>query len=182
MQEHRRVNWSPTASDESLSPGVKNVTPASWATTVGAGGSPIGAPIQPTRIVVNHLYDNHGSSNLVLHEHAHNLDDINGHHSISNSKTWKALLKGSEKEKIQTLLTGLCIGGYCSTKDRTDPASIEAAQAEGFAELFSYYHSCEEARKSIESYVPSIANFFKNFTSSTEFATNEAALPAPGTP
>ncbi len=146
----------------------------SWATTVGSGGSTLGEPKQPTRIVVNHLYDDHGSSNLLLHEHGHNLDSINGDHSISNSNTWKALLNGADKDKIQTLLTGLCTNGYCSTKDRTEANAIKAAQGEGFAELFSYYHSCQQARESMESYVPSIANFFKDFSSGARFAQREA--------
>ena len=141
-----------------------------WDKIPGSGGSvaPEGAK-EPTRIAVNHLYDRHGSSNLVLHEHAHNLDSIYGRHTISNSAIWHQMFSGPDKDKIQTLLTAICSNNYCSGEGKTDDEKREAAMAEGFAELFAYYHSCDKAKESVKRFVPDLAEFFEKLKNVKEF-------------
>ena len=57
-----------------------------WSEVPGGGGSTAkGYKKSPTRVVINHLYDNHGSANMLLHEHGHSLDSIRSRHGISNS-------------------------------------------------------------------------------------------------
>jgi hypothetical protein len=114
----------------------------------GAGGDPFenGWDQNPTYIVVNHLYDNHGSINLVLHEHAHALDSTRSLREISNSTRWKAI---ALKPKTSHFLTDIC-GNYC-----TDNIN------EGFAELFAYYYACQSTREEIEKNLPPVAKFFK---------------------
>lgn len=121
-----------------------------WSEVPGGGGSTAkGYKKSPTRVVINHLYDNHGSANMLLHEHGHSLDSIRSRHGISNSDTWKALLQ--EEPQIQTFLTEIC-GKYCTE-------NLE----EGFAELFANYHGCKESRIQMQTEVPRAAEFFRLF-------------------
>jgi hypothetical protein len=115
----------------------------------GTGGFPYVTPVVPTRLVVNNLYDYHGSTNLVLHEHGHTLDSIYSHNSVSDSKTWKGLINNA---KVTAFIKLIC-GSYC-TENRN----------EGFAEMFTYYHACEASRQHMAQEIPEVADFFKNLT------------------
>jgi hypothetical protein len=121
-----------------------------WSNVPGSGGFPYTRPAVPTRIVINHLYEHHGSTNLVLHEHGHSLDSIYNHNTVSNSKTWKKLIAS---EQTMSFLGKIC-GNYC-TENRN----------EGFAESFAYYHACDASRTQMEREAPELAEFFKNFQS-----------------
>jgi hypothetical protein len=121
-----------------------------WSNVPGSGGFPYTRPAVPTRIVINHLYEHHGSTNLVLHEHGHSLDSIYNHNTVSNSKTWKKLVAS---EQTMSFLGKIC-GNYC-TENRN----------EGFAESFAYYHACDASRTQMEREAPELAEFFKNFQS-----------------
>lgn len=123
-----------------------------WKDVPGAGGVP---GITPTRVVVNHLYDNHGSANLVLHEHAHTLDMLYETNVISSSKTWSNLL--AENPESRTFLMEIC-GSYCANN-----------LDEGFAELFAYYYACDESRVELEEEVPAVAKFFAELNSVNAF-------------
>lgn len=123
-----------------------------WSEVPGAGGATArGYKKSPTRIVINHLYENHGSVNLFLHEHGHSLDSIKGIHAISNSNVWRQLK--NSVPNFQSFLSDVC-GNYCTN-------NIE----EGFAEYFANYHGCEESREQMEREVPRVAEFFRRFTS-----------------
>lgn len=125
-----------------------------WINVPGAGGS-IRANV-PTRIAVNHLYDKHGSLNLVLHEHAHTLDSLYGDHALSSSPTWTNLIASAPR--ATEFLNVLCANQYC-----TPEKPIEA-----FAELFTYYYACESSRSHMEEIVPEIAEFFSRFNSAQD--------------
>lgn len=123
-----------------------------WSNVPGGGGSTArGYSKTPTRIVINHLYDHHGSTDMFLHEHGHSLDSIVDLHGISHSPVWADLL--AAEPATQSFLTVIC-GTYCT-------ANIE----EGFAELFANYHGCAESREQMEQEIPRTAEFFKRFTS-----------------
>lgn len=123
-----------------------------WDEVPGGGGSTArGYKKSPTRIVINNMYENHGSSHLILHEHGHSLDSIRTLHGISNSQTWFALLQ--EEPRITSFLAEIC-GSYC-----TD--NVE----EGFAELFANYHGCAESKLQMMKEVPRAAEFFRRFKS-----------------
>ena len=121
-----------------------------WSKVPGSGGSVYSYPKNPTRIVVNHLYDRHGSINLVLHEHAHTLDHLYSEKDVSDSAGWKNLHNDPDNQNV---MRGLC-GYYCITDVR-----------ESFAELFAYYHSCETTKQHLAEVLPSVATFIKNLTS-----------------
>ncbi len=129
-----------------------------WSEVPGGGGSTArGYQKSPTRIVINHLYDHHGSADMFLHEHGHSLDSIRKLHGISNSTVWTSLMAsqpGSAK-----FLDDIC-GDYCTK-------NVE----EGFAELLANYHGCEESRAQMELEVPRIAEFFKRFNSTKNLDT-----------
>lgn len=129
-----------------------------WSLVPGSGGSIFSYPKNPTRLVVNHLYDRHGSVNLVLHEHAHTLDHLYSEKDLSKSKAWTELI---QDENNQNIMRGIC-GYYCLTDVR-----------ESFAELFAYYHACEETRQHLEQVLPTIADFMRNLTSVKEFKQRE---------
>lgn len=122
----------------------------SWDKVPGSGGSVFSYPKNPTRIVVNHLYDRHGSVNLVLHEHAHTLDHLYAEKDVSASGAWLAM---HNDLNIKPVMEGLC-GTYCTSDVR-----------ESFAELFAYYHACETTKLHLEEVLPSVASFLKNLTS-----------------
>ena len=134
-----------------------------WTLVSGAGGVFMDPTmIAPTRIMINHLYLakhklpdgkiqlwDQGSSNLVLHEHAHALDSLYGHQSISTSPQWRAVMNDPQTKAYTEKIF--------SNYENYSPI-------EGFAEAFSYYHSCEASRNQMETHAPALANFFKNFT------------------
>jgi hypothetical protein len=97
-----------------------------WSKVPGSGGN-------PTRVVINHLYDNHGSVNLVLHEHAHSLDlGATDLATLSSSAEWKKVM--DEDKHLMGVLDHYC-GDYC-TKD-----AVEA-----FAEAFAMFYACDRSR------------------------------------
>jgi hypothetical protein len=160
----QRANWDAASAGRSwaasfdangrlLRPGV-----------VGSGGNVApGTAITPTRIVVNHLYHNHGSSNLVLHEYAHALDTLYGTHSISSSRRWQQAVRNSP--------------GLMEFVRRYWHAGTTAdAPIELFAELFAYYHSCPEAKQQLENEFRPVADFFRNLTSVRELLRAEGRL------
>jgi hypothetical protein len=121
-----------------------------WVDVPGSGGEAIRGSNVPTRIAVNHLYENHGASNLVLHEHAHTLDSIYERQGVSKSKVWMNLMNSSTATREFTL--EIC-GQYCMDREE-----------ERFAELFAYYFACEASRKHLEEEVPAVAEFFSKLT------------------
>lgn len=124
-----------------------------WSEVPGSGGSTAkGFLMNPTRVVINHLYDKQGSVNMLIHEHAHSLDSIESTHGISHSQVWTDLL--ADEPKAMEFLEKICVAGYCSNNVQ-----------EGFAELFSHYYSCEESRAQMEREIPKIADFFRRFDS-----------------
>lgn len=106
----------------------------------------------PTRIVVNYL----DAAGLVLHEIGHSLDLLYSKGNISSSARWETLLQ--EEPDSGNFLKMLCEGQYCYTRKH-----------EGFAELFSYYHSCDNTRTQMEKEIPRIADFFKNLSSVEDY-------------
>jgi hypothetical protein len=120
----------------------------SWKDVPGAGGNPRSGA--PTRIVVNRLHEGHGSVNLFLHEHAHALDSTYKTDGVSNSKTWKELLK---KAHIKEYLSSICKKDYC------------LVPREAFAETFARFHENDETRADIEERAPEIAAMFNSLTS-----------------
>lgn len=123
-----------------------------WSQVPGSGGSTAREYSKsPTRMVINHLYENHGSVNLFLHEHGHSLDSINSYHGISHSQVWTDLL--ASEPNAHAFLTAIC-GSYCTKNVQ-----------EGFAELLANYHACDASRDQMESEVPRIAEFFSRFKS-----------------
>jgi hypothetical protein len=122
-----------------------------WSTVPGAGGSTYSSNKVPTRVVVNHLYDHHGSSNLFLHEHAHSLDAIYKIDTISKSEEWTTLMSNNATT-LPEYLRAVC-GDYCVNNHQ-----------EAFAELFAQYHACEQTREQLERTVPEVAEYLKNLT------------------
>lgn len=132
-----------------------------WSEVPGSGGNTIqGVQKSPTRVVINHLYDNHGSINLVLHERAHALDNLYKYNGVSSSTTWDGLMKASPS--INDFLRSICTEGYC-----------DGHQNEGFAELFAYYYACEATKEDLEQKFPDIADFFYNLDSVKDLMASE---------
>lgn len=119
-----------------------------WSKIPGAGGS----TTTPTRIVINHLYDRHGSANLFLHEHAHTLDSLTSKRGISDSEAWKSL---SKDPKFKKIVKNVC-GAYCEVDE------------EAFAEMFAYFNSCAAAQKQVEKDVPALAAFLRELNGEKE--------------
>lgn len=141
-----------------------------WSTVKGAGGSSYGSVKVPTRVVVNSLYKGHGSINLVLHEHAHSLDAIYKLDTLSQSEHWKALMS-SNADKVPSFLSTIC-GDYCVNNHQ-----------EGFAELFAYYHACDESRTHMENNIPAVADYFRDLVSVEDLkpVKKSVVLPSPKT-
>lgn len=113
-----------------------------WTEVPGSGGN-------PTRIVVNRLYDGHGSVNLVLHERAHTLDQLLGY--PSSQARWRELMSSSATLQF----IGADCGEYCSNQPR-----------EAFAELFAIYYSCPARQAAMRGQLPSVAAYFRSLESS----------------
>ena len=139
-----------------------------WDSVPGSGGEVSRFHNIPTRIVINHLYDQHGANNLILHEHAHTLDSLYGRHGLSATPTFRNLLRDTPRS--DEFLRMLCTGTYCSS-----------SPVEAFAELFAYYYGCEETKRDMEEKVPQIAEFFRNFNSARDLLDGRmpASVPAP---
>lgn len=108
----------------------------------------------PTIIVANKLgADHHGSVNLVLHEHAHSLDSLYADQGISTSPEWQAL---HGDEEIRDYMRIVCKGNgaiYCLNNSN-----------ESFAELFAYYHACQESKSHLEKNAARLASYFRSLT------------------
>lgn len=125
-----------------------------WSRVPGAGGFIYSYPSHPTRVVVNHIYDRHGSVNLILHEHSHTMDHLYGERNLSGSKAWRDILQDEENQNV---IRNLC-GYYCLTDER-----------ESFAELFAYYHACDATRQHLTEVLPPVAEFMDRLTSVKSF-------------
>lgn len=129
-----------------------------WAEVPGSGGYSVqGYLMVPTRVVINHLYDKHGTVSMLLHEHGHSLDSIKDFHGISKSQLWSDLLR--DEPRTTDFLQAVC-GKYCVN-------NIE----EGFAELFAHYYACDESRQQLQRELPRTAEFFRRFTSTKKLDT-----------
>lgn len=122
-----------------------------WSKVPGSGGEVSQHHNIPTRIVVNSLYHNHGSTDLLLHEHAHTLDSLYGRHGVSESPAWSNIMAA---DPSHLGLASLLCGTYCSDHPE-----------EAFAELFAYYFACDATKQHMEEKAPQLADFFKNLTS-----------------
>lgn len=118
-----------------------------WANVPGSGGFPYLSV--PTRFVVNRLYEGHGSVNLVLHEFAHSLDSIRKYQGFSTGADWLAIAQGNQPFHD-------AIGSLCSTYCTDHPA-------EGLAEGFAVYYSCDSTRKWLTEHAPDAARWYGNF-------------------
>lgn len=121
-----------------------------WSKVPGSGGFIYSYPSHPTRVVINHIYDRHGSVNLILHEHSHTMDHLYSERNISGSRGWRDIL---QDEQNQNVIRSLC-GYYCLTDER-----------ESFAELFAYYHACDTTKRHLEEVLPAVADFMRELTS-----------------
>ncbi len=136
-----------------------------WSEVPGAGGSNVlrGEAV-PTLVVANHLYDNHGSINLVLHERAHALDSLYKYSGVSESKTWSDLLEANPG--VSEFLGEICTKGYC-----------DGHANEGFAELFAYNFACQETKDDLAKKFPTISQFLNGLTSTEKILIDEGILP-----
>lgn len=132
-----------------------------WTETSGSGGV-FGDPnfSIPTRVNIKELYyrsevdsrgkvlkSRQGTVNLLLHEHGHALDNAYRFRGISKSDTWESILSDPlTKAYLPKILTSY----------------EDDSEQEAFAELFAYYHSCDEARTQMEAQSPRLYNFFRN--------------------
>lgn len=150
--------------DPSLTATVTTEGTRQWINVPGSGGEVSTRFNIPTRIAINHLYDNHGASNLFLHEHAHTLDSLYGTHGVSQSQAWKSLIAREPNSSSFTL--NIC-GQYCLEREE-----------ERFAELFSYYFACESTKEHMKQEVPAIAEFFERLTSIDDLLEGKEQRPA----
>lgn len=158
IMEGEGVKTDPTFTDSETFDG------RDWSKVPGSGGEVSQHFNIPTRIVVNSLTHNHGSADLVLHEHAHTLDSLYGRHGISESGVWHNLIAADPSHLDFLKLLG---GDYTSKHSE-----------EAFAELFAYYFNCEATRKHMEETVPQLAEFFKNLNSVKDLLSGSPAKPA----
>lgn len=132
-----------------------------WDSLPGSGGW-VGTKLNsavPTRIAINKLNpgpgSNHGCTSLFLHEHGHMLGNRFGpNYGLHNQTEFRALLQDPNWTKV---MTKLCANNYCSQNN-------EADREEAFAELFAYYHTCEESKQSLEEHFPAAAEYMRNLT------------------
>lgn len=139
LMEGRGITVDPTAKLAGVREGKAGRL---WDDVPGSGGN-------PTRVVVNQLYNNHGSINIFLHEHAHTLDLGKRRTPLNQSPEFRAFR--TQEPKYNEFLRKLCPQDYCAT----DPE-------EGFAELFAYYHGCSESQQHLEKHMPAVASYFRN--------------------
>jgi hypothetical protein len=132
-----------------------------WSKVPGSGGRVDSQSNVPTRVVINRMYGTTTAANLFLHEHAHTLDSLYGHHALSSTSTWANLIH--QTIGARDFIKVIC-GDYCLKSD-----------AEAFADLFAYYHACGETRRHMEEKVPVIADFFKNLNSAKALLDNQEA-------
>lgn len=131
----------------------------------GSGGFVYSFPKVPTRIVINRLYDRsqthgHGSVNLLLHEHAHTLDNVYSEYQISSSRKFNDIIS---EPSTQLAMIRVC-GMYCSKP-------IEA-----FAELFAYYHACPATKAHMEQELPTVAQFMAGLSKVKSFNKKESEV------
>ena len=123
---------------------------------------------KPARIVVNRIYNEvdeemtakmksfnnqtyykntSGSVSVILHEHAHTLDNLYAYKGVSASQEWIDLTHTAEAREYMSVV---CKDkGYCLNNDN-----------EAFAELFAYYHACQKSNSHMERNAPALAAFF----------------------
>lgn len=140
----------PKTQDEEFDARESTFDGRNWNEVPGSGGAALSEAKIPTRLVLNKLYDDHGSVNLVLHEHAHSLDSMYQLRNISNSRAWQEIIS---IERVKNFAREIC-GSYCT----------ENAE-ESFAELFAYYYACSATRNQLKSEAPEAAAFIKNLRS-----------------
>jgi len=142
--------------DPSMGAFVKTFDGRTWMDVVGGGN-------EITRIVVNRLYEGHGSANVVLHERAHTLD-IHGlplHKSaFSKDPAWDDIMK--HDVDFALVMNKVC-GDYCMQNPN-----------EAFAESFAMYFACPKTRDYLKD-SPKVMNFMKKFTDGTYFPRNSSA-------
>lgn len=142
------IHGNGVSDDPSWKSGAQTFDGRGWENVPGGGGVP--RIRRPTRIVVNRLYDGHGSINLFLHEQAHTLDYTYKDKGVSNSQVWKDLM--TKNENINSYLRKC--GRYCNENEN-----------ERFAELFAIYHHSAESRAEMIQMLPEVADYFRNLTS-----------------
>ncbi len=159
-----KVGKTPPQSDAEAASGYENTVEGSrqWDTVSGAGGNFSNRDwMVPTRIVLNRMYFSanresdgrithghmQGATNLFLHEHGHALDNIYGPNTISGSDEWKELLDDAQ---VKAYLPKIF-------------SDYEGRAEEGFAEAFSYFHSCDASRRQMETHAPKLAEYFRTF-------------------
>lgn len=122
----------------------------SWVNVPGSGGAPFMAATTDgywTRFVVNRLYVNHGSSDLVAHEFGHAVDSLTEQDRWSGSEEWKRLSRRGTA--FYRAIEYQC-GTYCSTHPD-----------EGFAEAFALYYGCADGRKYLRQFAPEVADWIR---------------------
>jgi hypothetical protein len=154
IMEGTGVAIDPTLTD------AKSFDGRDWSVVPGSGGEVSEHYNIPTRIVINRLNHGHGTTDLVLHEHAHTLDSLYGRRGISSSDEWLVLFKGHNE------FARLMYGNYTANSSE-----------EAFAELFAYYHDCETTKKHMEEEAPELAAFFQNLTSVKNYLNGSVAKP-----
>lgn len=133
----------------------------SWTSLPGSGGwvATKKNSAVPTRIAINKLAagpgSNHGSTSLFLHEHGHMLGNRFGPgFALHNQPEFRALLRDPN---WMPMMTKLCANDYCNQDKDSD-------REEAFAELFSYYHTCEESQRHLEENFPAAAEYMRSLT------------------
>ncbi len=151
--------WIPT--------NVKTFDGRPWSAVPGAGGhNQLYIAPAPTMIVASHLYDNHGSVNLVLHERAHGLDSLYHFQAISTSKAWTDLM--ARNPEVMPFLRKICTAGYC-----------DGNLGEGFAELFAFNNACQATHDEFQEKFPEISAFLDNLDNTEKLLIDEGKLAKP---
>ncbi len=142
-------------------------TERSWSDTPGVGGAIYSRPQIPTRIVVNHLYSEHGSRSLVMHEHMHTLDFMFMEKGFSKSRAWINLRANDKMIKLMDTFD----------KNTTQPHYCKDNSEESFAETFAYYNGCQEAKDQIKAYLPELATYLESFSVDSACSAEPARCP-----